>query len=526
MISRRGRARVVMVGGMCAALAATLVGLLPACSAAQSSRFVVTYTPQVSAKPFTGRVYVMLSARSPLESRLHDDWLEQQPLFAIDVRAWKPGEHVVLDDSCLGYPAKPSRLEPGEYAAQAVMDLRTDTREIGSAPGNGHSAVVRVRVESGRAFDVSLAIDRLVPPRRFRETDRVRLVDMKSPLLSRFYGREVRMQAAVVLPEGYNTEPARRYPTVYVIPGFGGDHRMARAIANGNSVVGVGDIPAITVVLNPDAATGHHVFADSANNGPRGAALVRELIPRIERSYRCVAEPGARFLNGHSSGGWSALWLQIAYPDVFGGAWATSPDPVDFRAFQTVDIYAPDANAFRDRAGRAHPIARSDGRVLLAVRQLSDLEQVLGKGGQLGSFEAVFGPRGADGRPQPLWDRRTGRIDPAVARAWRRYDIRAILEERWTALRDKLRGKLHIVVGGKDTFYLERAVRLLKDALRRLGSDADVEILPERDHFDVLTLGLRDRFGREVMQAFADRAKVQAARPRALGRAAAIGLAR
>ena len=117
----------------------------------------------------------------------------------------------------------------------------------------------------------------------------------------------------------------------------------------------------IRVVLDPDCGTGHHVFADSATNGPRGAALIEEFIPYLERRFPLLADPRARLLNGHSSGGWSSLWLQVTYPDFFGGTWSTSPDPVDFRDFQRINIYASGENMFRDRDGN-RAADRADGR--------------------------------------------------------------------------------------------------------------------------------------------------------------------
>src|SRR3546814_8027326 len=74
----------------------------------------------------------------------------------------------------------------------------------------------------------------------------------------------------------------------------------------------------IWVILDHHIATGTHEFADSANNGPWGAALTTEAIPALEAEYRMDARASGRFLNGHSSGGWSTLWLQVAYPKVFG----------------------------------------------------------------------------------------------------------------------------------------------------------------------------------------------------------------
>ncbi len=243
----------------------------------------------------------------------------------------------------------------------------------------------------------------------------------------------------------------------------------------------------IRVVLDPDCGTGHHVFADSATNGPRGRPWSRSSSPTSRGPSRRSPIPAPGLLNGHSSGGWSSLWLQVTYPDVFGGTWSTSPDPVDFRDFQRINIYASGENMFRDREGKRRPIARM-GEVMPALfyDNFSRMDDVIGWGGQLGSFEAVFSPLDRDGRPRKLWDRSTGAIDPEVAKAWEAYDIRLVLERNWPALGPKLKGKLHVITGDLDTFYLEGAVKLLKESLARLGSDAVVEIIPNRDHGTLL----------------------------------------
>src|SRR5262249_52863758 len=125
---------------------------------------------------------------------------------------------------------------------------------------------------------------------------------------------------------------------------------------------------------------------------------------------------------------------------------------------------------------------RSGGKVLAWYDDFCRMEEVLGPGGQIGSFEAVFSRRGADGRPEPLFDRATGAVDPAVAKTWERYDIRLVLERNWATLGPKLKGKLHVYAGGEDTFYLEGAARLLKESLEKLGSDAEVKVVPDRPH--------------------------------------------
>ena len=61
---------------------------------------------------------------------------------------------------------------------------------------------------------------------------------------------------------------------------------------------------------------------NSVNNGPYGDAFMQELIPEIEKRYRVIKEPWARWLSGGSTGGWEALALQMLHPDFFGGTWA------------------------------------------------------------------------------------------------------------------------------------------------------------------------------------------------------------
>jgi hypothetical protein len=392
-----------------------------------------------------------------------------------------------------------AKVPKATYSIQAVMDFDRGARSFSTAEGNGHSATPRRQLDGATGGPVELKIDQVYKERPFKETERVKLVDIESKLLTAFHGRPTRLRAGVILPHSFAAAPTKRYPVIYEIPGFGGTHFGAlRMSANATDVAGV---EMIYVVLDPDCRLGHHVFADSANNGPCGRALIEELIPHIETKYRGLGNGQARFVTGHSSGGWSSLWLQITYPDSFNGVWSTSPDPVDFRDFQCIDLTKPDANMFVDARGEKRPLARMKAKPVLFYQPFSDMEEVMGHGGQLGSFEAVFSPRGSDGRPRKLWDRTTGAIDPEVAKTWERYDIRLVLERNWKTLGPKLAGKLHVWTGGADTFYLEGAVMRLKDSLQKLGSDAVVEIVPNRDH-GLRDKPIRDRIAREMAERF------------------------
>lgn len=476
-----------------------------AVSAAEKTdwRFDLRFAPEVHQKPYTGRVYLFFS-RIHREPRRGPNWFRPELFVAQDVQDWKPGTTLRFSATAakrlLAYPVPLKEMRLTGYRAQAVVRFNPFDRNVGTGVGNGYSPVLTVQ-QPQRDAKPLLLIDRLVPPRKFVETRWSRLLRIRSKRLSKFHGRDVFLKAAIILPVSYYDQPARRYPTIFTIPGFGGTH--FRGIRNRPvSEQNARGVEFLRVLLDPSCPLGHHVFADSANNGPVGTALIRELIPELDRRFRSIAEPSARFLTGHSSGGWSSLWLQVAYPDQFGGTWSTAPDPVDFRDFQRIDLYRPSENMYVDAQGNRRPLARVRGRVLLWYKGFADMERVLGPGGQLHSFEAVFSPRGKDGKPRLLWDRKTGRIDTHVAKTWEKYDIRLVLERNWKTLGPKLAGKLHIHTGDADTFYLEGAVKLLKQSLKDLHSDAVVEIHPGRDHMNLLDRSLRNRIRREMVAVF------------------------
>jgi hypothetical protein len=486
----------------CIRIAYLLLLLSPASALGQARplEFRLTFDRSVSAQPFSGRVYILLFKQDAKELRSGPSWFGSDPFFAKDVRDWQPDQPLVLNAKALGYPATVDKTPKATYSIQAVMDFDRGERSFSTAEGNGYSRTIRRELDGAASGEVELRIDQIYKAKPFAQTERVKLVDIESKLLTAFHGRPTHLRAGVVLPRSFAAEPQRRYPVVYEIPGFGGTHFGAHAAAE-RDATNVAGVEMIYVVLDPSCRLGHHVFADSANNGPCGRALIEELIPHIEATYRGIGSGQARFVTGHSSGGWSSLWLQVAYPDQFNGVWSTSPDPVDFRDFQGIDLNKPDANMFLDGRGEKRPLARRGGKPVLFYRTFSDMEEVMGRGGQLGSFEAVFSSRGPDGRPRKLWDRTTGSIDPETAKTWERYDIRIVLEKNWKTLAPKLAGKLHVWTGEADTFYLEGAVRRLKESLARLGSDAVVEIHPGRDH-GLRDKAIRDRIAREMAERF------------------------
>ncbi len=325
----------------------------------------------------------------------------------------------------------------------------------------------------------------LVAQNRQREqpadTKDVVLFSLRSELLSAFWGREVNIEAGVVLPP--DAVAGETLPVCYSIHGFGGSHTGAwRSGPKLVEQMRAGYPRMLYVFLNAACPLGHHEFADSVNNGPWGKALTTEFVPALEAKFHAGGAPTARFLTGHSSGGWSSLWLMFTYPEVFGGTWSTAPDSVDFRDFTGIDVYKYE-NAFKDPNGEPIQLVRRNGKWVASIEQfVADELKRSDHGGQFMSFNAVFSPRAEDGRPMGLFDAKTGAIDRFVAEAWKKYDIGLLVREHWPQLGPKLQGKLNVYIGTQDTFRLDGAMRLFAADLQHLGSDATIVFAEGRDH--------------------------------------------
>lgn len=231
---------------------------------------------------------------------------------------------------------------------------------------------------------------------------------------------------------------------------------------------------------------------NSENLGPYGDAIMYELIPYVEKTFRGIGEGWARFTYGGSTGGWEALAVQVKYPDEFNGCWAACPDPIDFRAFTVVNIYDDDNAYYMDSKWKKTPRPGKRNyrnEIEATLQEVNQLELALGdrsrSGQQWDIWEAVYSPVGKDGYPKRIWNKETGVIDKAVAEYWREhYDLAHILKRDWKTLGPRLKGKINIYVGEMDNYYLNNAVRLMEGFLQTTkdpfyGGEVDYECLAE-----------------------------------------------
>ena len=478
-----------VAGVVTAIFVAAITALVPLLASGEQ-RFEVSFPSAVHEEALTGRIYVMISRTAEREPRLQIG-RTGVPFFGRDVVNLLPGEPGIIDATDLGTPVASLRDIPaGDYYVQAFVNVYSEFRRADGhviwmhddrwegqhwnrSPGNLYSAVERVRLDPEADAAIALSAENVIPPVVVPpDTEWVRRFKFQSSMLTEFWGRPVHLGATVLLPRDYNRSTIN-YPVNYIQGHFslnapnrfqiGGD--LYREWIRD-------DFPRMILVTfqHPNPYFDDSYAVNSVNVGPYGDAILQELIPEIEKRFRILAEPYARVLSGGSTGGWESLALQIFHPDFFGGTWSYCPDPVTFTDVEGINIYE-DVNAFyKQHEWRRVPTANTreiNGEIRLTSRQRNHFELVNGtkgrSGEQLDIWSAVFGPIGDDGYFEPLFDKRTGEINAAVAEYWRdNYDLLHYLRQNWAEIGQKLVDKLHIYTGTMDNFYLNNSTRDLE----------------------------------------------------------------
>ncbi len=482
---------------LCASLSATA-------APASGPRIEVRFSASAHAQPVTGRVYVAIS-RDNDKPPIEQTDVTGVPLFGHDIEQLAPGQPATIDGDDFGAPlASLRQLPAGDYWMQPFVNIYTrfdradghtvwlhmdqgEGQDWKHSPGNLYGAPVKVHFDPAASTPIRLTADRAIAPIPApQDTDYVKHLTLRSTLLSHWWGRPMTLGATVLLPRGYAEHPDVHYPVVYDQGHFSRDapwgfDRPGSAFREYWLADGTPRVILVTL-QHPSPYYDDSYAVNSANDGPYGDAIQQELLPALEQRFRIIRQPWARLLTGGSTGGWIAVALQVFHPDYYGGSFAMCPDSLDFRHHQVVNIY-DDANAYWLDKGWVRverPDTRqTDGNITAMMKDENHYELAQGShsrsGGQWDIWEATFGPVGADGYPQRIWDKRTGAIDHQVAAYWKaHYDLRHILATQWSTLGPKLRGKLHIYVGDMDTYYLNMGVRRM-DAFLKQTSDPAAE---------------------------------------------------
>lgn len=487
----------------------------------------LSFPAAVHRAPITGRVFLVVTNTSSPDPRIQILAPETSPpFFGEDVNDLRPGQSAVIDASTPGYAISTlAALPAGSYDVQGFISIyepyhRADGHTIWAPPqwgpqvfslepGNLYSDTVHVHLNPKHGIALTLSMHYVITDEQIAnllggegyasDTPWIKHVRILSPSLSRWWGRPIYLGATILLPKGYASHPSSHYPVVYnqghyyqPVPwDFTTDKSTetpAAAAAGRRSGLGTGyefyeawnsdRFPRFLMVTwqHPCPFFDDSYAVNTANCGPYGDAIMNELIPYIETHFRVLRQPYARITEGGSTGGWESLALLEQHPTFFGEAWVFDPDPIDFRAFQQVNLY-DDANGFYQTSpggwhSFTHYFSREpSGQPLATESALSRYEEVMGSHGrsqyQLDGWWAIFDPAGPDGYPLPVWNMGTGVIDHSVVNYARDhgYDLTYYLQHNWPTIGPDLVGKLHFFVGDMDSYYLNLAVYRMQQFL-------------------------------------------------------------
>ncbi len=285
----------------------------------------------------------------------------------------------------------------------------------------------------------------------------------------------------VYLPPGYDDDPGRRYPSVYVLQGFTGHVAMWRNRSAfrqpfpelADAVFAREEAPgAIVVYVDAWTSYGGSQFVDSAATGRYHSYLCDEVVRWVDARYRTLPHPPYRAVMGKSSGGFGAMITPMLRPDLFGALASHAGDAL------YEYCYIPEFPA------AVRHLRRYDGdiwrwwrdfRSRVAFTREEDMPLL----GLLG-VAACFSARD-DGMVDLPFDPATGVLRPAVWQRWLDWDPVRMAPRHAAALRG-LRA-IWIDAGTRDEFRLDLGAQAFRDAL------ADAGVGPHAVHFELFDGG-------------------------------------
>ncbi|MEV4757114.1 alpha/beta hydrolase-fold protein [Micromonospora sp. NPDC049559] len=275
----------------------------------------------------------------------------------------------------------------------------------------------------------------------------------------------------VYLPPGYDDDPARRYPTVYVIQGYTGHvgmwaNRMPYRqpfIETADEVFASGQAPGCVVVyVDAWTAYGGSQFVDSPGTGAYHSYLCDEVVPWVDARYRTIADRESRAIAGKSSGGFGAMITPMLRPDLF-GALATHAGDTLYEL-----CYLPEfGKAVRHLRDYDHDIMRwwADFRSRPSFTKAAD-QTLLMTLGCSACFSAA-----PDGTPELPFDPRTGVLRPELWQRWLDWDPVRMVERYADAARSWR--AVWIDAGTRDEWFLDLGAEAFRAELTRAGVPDD-----------------------------------------------------
>lgn len=284
----------------------------------------------------------------------------------------------------------------------------------------------------------------------------------------------------IYLPPGYDDDPARRYPAVYIIQGLTGQLDMwrNRSAFRRNFPELADDLfargeapPCILVWVDCWTSLGGSQFLDSPATGRYHTYLCEEIVPWVDAHYRTLAAREHRAITGKSSGGYGAMVTPMLRPDLWGG-FATHAGDALFELCYQRD-FARVVRALRDSYGGSYQRFWEDFRSRPAFSKESDGDLL-----NVWCMAACYSAD-VDGSVHLPFDVATGQLRPEIWERWLAWDPVRMVPIHAEALRSMK--AIYIDAGKRDEYYLDLGAEAFRRALAEIGvTDVFFELFEAR----------------------------------------------
>jgi hypothetical protein len=271
----------------------------------------------------------------------------------------------------------------------------------------------------------------------------------------------------VYLPPGYDDDPERRFPAIYVIQGYTGSLPMwhnrsafrPSFVEAADALFASGDAPpCILALVDAWTAYGGSQFVDSPGIGRYHSYLCDEVVPFVDGHHRTLPEAAHRGITGKSSGGFGAMITPMLRPELFGGLASHAGDALYELCY--IQGFGDCVRALREYDGSYErfwadfasrpPMSKPTDGVLVMTY------------GVAAAFSADD-----DGTVRLPFDLTTGRLLDDVWERWLAWDPVRMVPRHADALRG-LRA-IYLDGGKRDEWYLDLGALAVRDALADIG---------------------------------------------------------
>jgi len=272
----------------------------------------------------------------------------------------------------------------------------------------------------------------------------------------------------VYVPPGYDNEPERRYPSIYLIQGLTGQLDMwrNRAAFRKNPPELMDELfasgetpPAVLVWVDAWTSLGGSQFLDSPGTGRYHTYLCDEIVPWVDERYRTLADAGHRGISGKSSGGYGAMVTPMLRPNLFGGLATHAGDALfevcylpDFRVSARAlrDEYEGSFDRFWEDLRSRPPFSKKADHTLLNDWCM-----------------AACYSTDDDGTVHIPYEPLTGELRPEIWERWLAWDPVRMAPRYAEALRSQK--AIYIDAGNRDDAYLDLGAEAFRRRLEELG---------------------------------------------------------